>query len=83
MFVVYRDGVRESDVMTKQFMVDEVGRPNLNESSTEGYSTEDYSSFFETSDMDTDTTLRSSSSASTLKNRRKSKKVLLYSHHNT
>lgn len=71
---VTRDGVRESDVMSKQFMVEEAGRATLTDTSTDCYSTEEYTSFFETSDIDTDTTFKSSSSASTLKNKRKPKK---------
>lgn len=62
---VTRDGVRESDVMSKQFMVEEAGRATLTDTSTDCYSTEEYTSFFETSDIDTDTTFKSSSSAST------------------
>lgn len=75
--VLHRDGVRESDVMSKQFMVEEAGRATLTDTSTDCYSTEEYTSFFETSDIDTDTTFKSSSSASTLKNKRKPKKVNL------
>lgn len=76
--VLRRDGVRESDVMSKQFMVEEAGRATLTDTSTDCYSTEEYTSFFETSDIDTDTTFKSSSSASTLKNKRKPKKVNLH-----
>lgn len=63
---VARDGMRESDVVTKQFMVEDIGAPN-----TTDYTTDDYNSFFETSDLDTDNTL---TSGSTLKTSQKAKK---------
>ncbi|KAK3592742.1 hypothetical protein CHS0354_016498 [Potamilus streckersoni] len=57
---VTRDGLKESDVITKQFVVDDIGQM----SSTTDYSstTEEYTSFFETDDLDdTDSTLKSRS----------------------
>ncbi|XP_062599097.1 annexin A6-like [Saccostrea cucullata] len=71
---VTRDGIRESDVMTKQFMVEETGQLSHAETTTDCYSTDDYTSFFDTSDLDTDTTQKTWTSASTVKNRRKPKK---------
>lgn len=61
--------------MTKQFVVEDVGQVKHADSTTDYYSTEDYTSFFESSDLDTDTTCKSSSSACTLKNKRKPKRV--------
>jgi hypothetical protein len=61
--------------MTKQFVVEDVGQMKHTDSTTDCYSTEDYTSFFESSDLDTDTTFKSSSSANTLKNKRKPKRV--------
>ena len=58
---VHRDGLRESDVVTKQFNVEDIGAP------TSDYTTDDYNSFFETSDLDTDCTLTSGSFKSTQK----------------
>ncbi|KAL5010563.1 hypothetical protein ScPMuIL_012868 [Solemya velum] len=45
---VSRDGLRESDPVTKTFIVDDVGL-----ASTTDYQTDDYSSFFETTDLET------------------------------
>ncbi|XP_063424971.1 annexin A6-like isoform X1 [Mytilus trossulus] len=59
---VSRDGMRESDVVTKQFNVEDIGVPSTD------YTTDDYNSFFETSDLDTDCTL---TSGSTLKSSHK------------
>lgn len=54
--------MRESDVVTKQFNVEDIGAPSAD------YTTDDYNSFFETSDLDTDCTL---TSGSTLKSSHK------------
>lgn len=53
--------MRESDVVTKQFNVEDIGAP------TPDYTTDDYNSFFETSDLDTDCTLNSGSFRSSQK----------------
>ncbi|XP_033733244.1 annexin A6-like [Pecten maximus] len=54
---VARDGLRESDVMTKQFNVEDIGRltQHLKEDTT---TTDDYSGFFDTSDQDSDSTIK-------------------------
>ncbi|KAJ8307174.1 hypothetical protein KUTeg_015258 [Tegillarca granosa] len=56
---VSRDGLRESDVITKQFTVEDVGRPS--DSGRSSSDTTDYTSFFETTDYDTSSTLKSTS----------------------
>ena len=60
--------------MTKQFVVDDIGQIQ-NDSTTDYYTTDDYTSFFETSDVDTDATLRTSTSASTSKSKQKKKSM--------
>lgn len=67
----HRDGMRESDVVTKQFMVEDIGAPKH---STTDYTTDDYTSFFETSDLETDNTL---TSGSTLRSTSKTRKSTL------
>ena len=74
LYLLCRDGIRESDVMTKQFVVDDIGQIQ-NDSTTDYYTTDDYTSFFETSDLDTDATLRTSTSASTSKSKQKKKSM--------
>ena len=66
---VARDGMRESDVVTKQFMVEDIGAP---QHSTTDYTTDDYTSFFETSDLETDNTLTSGSTLRSTSKTRKS-----------
>ncbi|KAK3106197.1 hypothetical protein FSP39_014869 [Pinctada imbricata] len=70
---VSRDGIRESDVMTKQFVVEDVGQLKPGDTTTDYDTTDDYTSFFETSDLDTDNTLKSGTS-SACKTKKKPKK---------
>ena len=69
-----RDGLKESDVVSKQFTVEDAGKVNL---SSDPYSSSDLetSDFFESDgyDLTTDSTLKSGSGTSTSKSSKSSK----------